>query len=81
MMGNSWLAISQINVAARCPHPALKAIAPWEAMTDMYGQAAARGVLTGGRRQRAGVACGEGASWVRGSREKGVDAERGSRRG
>lgn len=41
--GNSWLAIAQINVAARDPHPALKAIAPWEAATDGYNDFMARG--------------------------------------
>ncbi|KAF5980733.1 x-pro dipeptidyl-peptidase c-terminal non-catalytic domain-containing protein [Fusarium coicis] len=41
--GNSWLAIAQINVAARNPHPALKAIAPWEAATDGYNDFMARG--------------------------------------
>ncbi|UZJ53639.1 hypothetical protein CBS101457_002959 [Exobasidium rhododendri] len=30
MSGNSWLAVAQINAAARCAHPALKCIAPWE---------------------------------------------------
>ncbi|KAK9437266.1 hypothetical protein VB005_08252 [Metarhizium brunneum] len=43
MFGNSWLAISQINHATRCRHPALKAIAPWEAMTDPYQQVCCRG--------------------------------------
>lgn len=43
MFGNSWLAISQINHASRCPHPALKAIAPWEALTDMYKDFSCRG--------------------------------------
>lgn len=41
--GNSWLAIAQINVAARHPHPALKAVAPWEAATDGYSDFMARG--------------------------------------
>ncbi|KAJ5370219.1 uncharacterized protein N7496_006311 [Penicillium cataractarum] len=31
MAGNSWLAISQINFGSRLEHPALKALAPWEA--------------------------------------------------
>jgi hypothetical protein len=35
MAGNSWLAISQINFAARMHHPALKALAPWECFSDM----------------------------------------------
>lgn len=43
MMGNSWLAISQINHAARHKHPALKAIAPWEGLNDMYRHEAYRG--------------------------------------
>ena len=43
MFGNSWLAIAQINVASRAPHPALKAIAPWEAMTNPYNDQACRG--------------------------------------
>jgi predicted acyl esterase len=46
--GNSWLAISQINVAARDPHPALKAIAPWEAATDGYRDFMARGGIPRG---------------------------------
>ncbi|KAL1644146.1 hypothetical protein SLS58_004426 [Diplodia intermedia] len=41
--GNSWLAIAQINFAARLSHPAVKAFAPWEAMTDVYRQQAVRG--------------------------------------
>jgi hypothetical protein len=32
--GNSWPAISQINFASRFTHPNLKAIAPWEGMTE-----------------------------------------------
>ncbi|KAL4919707.1 Alpha/Beta hydrolase protein [Aspergillus aurantiobrunneus] len=43
MMGNSWLAISQINFASRLRHPNLKAIAPWEAFTNVYAQQACRG--------------------------------------
>lgn len=43
MAGNSWLAISQINFAARMSHPALKAIAPWESYTDLYRHFVARG--------------------------------------
>lgn len=43
MAGNSWLAISQINFAARMHHPALKAIAPWECYTDLYRHFVARG--------------------------------------
>ncbi len=43
MAGNSWLAIAQIDFASRLSHPALKAIAPWEAMTDHYRQNAAKG--------------------------------------
>ncbi|KAJ5933493.1 hypothetical protein N7454_005822 [Penicillium verhagenii] len=43
MMGNSWLAISQINFASRFTHPNLKAIAPWEGLTDVYTQQACRG--------------------------------------
>ncbi|OMP88712.1 putative serine esterase [Diplodia seriata] len=41
--GNSWLAIAQINFAARLSHPAVKAFAPWEGMTDVYRQQAVRG--------------------------------------
>lgn len=36
MAGNSWLAVSQLNYASRYTHPALKALAPWEAMTNPY---------------------------------------------
>ena len=43
MAGNSWLAISQINFAARLKHPALKALAPWESYTDPYRHFIARG--------------------------------------
>ncbi|KAH9817010.1 cocaine esterase [Teratosphaeria destructans] len=43
MAGNSWLAVSQVNFAARLSHPALKAIAPWEALTDLYRHFVARG--------------------------------------
>lgn len=43
MAGNSWLAISQINAAARDPHPALKCIAPWEAQSDPYKDIIVRG--------------------------------------
>ncbi|EYE89952.1 alpha/beta-hydrolase [Aspergillus ruber CBS 135680] len=43
MMGNSWLAISQINFASRFTHPNLKAIAPWEALTDPYDHSLCRG--------------------------------------
>lgn len=43
MMGNSWLAISQVNFASRYRHPALRAIAPWEAMLDPYKESVARG--------------------------------------
>ncbi|KND86733.1 hypothetical protein TOPH_08633 [Tolypocladium ophioglossoides CBS 100239] len=46
--GNSWLAIAQINVAARDPHPALRAIAPWEAATDGYNDFMARGGIPRG---------------------------------
>ncbi|KAI4592940.1 hypothetical protein KJ359_010192 [Pestalotiopsis sp. 9143b] len=46
--GNSWLAIAQINVASRDPHPALKAIAPWEAATDTYRDFMARGGIPRG---------------------------------
>lgn len=41
--GNSWLAISQINFVSRFTHPNLKAIAPWEGMTDLYAQNVCRG--------------------------------------
>ncbi|PYI20576.1 alpha/beta-hydrolase [Aspergillus violaceofuscus CBS 115571] len=45
MAGNSWLSIAQVNFAARLSHPALKALAPWEGLTDLYGDL----VLRGGR--------------------------------
>lgn len=41
--GNSWLAISQVNFTARSSHPALKALAPWEAYTDPYRDFVGRG--------------------------------------
>ncbi|ETS77006.1 hypothetical protein PFICI_10880 [Pestalotiopsis fici W106-1] len=41
--GNSWLAIAQINLASRFSHPALKALAPMEAMTDPYRDQMGRG--------------------------------------
>lgn len=43
MAGNSWLAIAQISFASRLKHPALKALAPWEALTDPYRDLVARG--------------------------------------
>ncbi|KAK4047068.1 hypothetical protein OIV83_005631 [Microbotryomycetes sp. JL201] len=43
MAGNSWLAIGQINFATKAPHPALKAIAPWECLTDQYVDLIKRG--------------------------------------
>ncbi|KAK4051789.1 hypothetical protein OIO90_004613 [Microbotryomycetes sp. JL221] len=43
MAGNSWLATGQINVATKAPHPALKALAPWEGMTDEYVDLTRRG--------------------------------------
>lgn len=43
MVGNSWLAISQINFATRQKHPALKALAPMEAMNDPYRHLFTRG--------------------------------------
>ncbi|GES65607.1 alpha/beta-hydrolase [Aspergillus terreus] len=43
MAGNSWLAIAQINFASRLSHPALKAIAPMEASTDLYRESMFRG--------------------------------------
>ncbi|KAE8400812.1 Alpha/Beta hydrolase protein [Aspergillus pseudonomiae] len=42
MSGNSWLAISQWFIAAQKP-PHLSAIAPWEALTDMYRDSSNRG--------------------------------------
>jgi predicted acyl esterase len=42
MAGNSALAISQWNIAARQP-PSLKAIAPWEGMTDITREQFRRG--------------------------------------
>ncbi|KAH8646341.1 X-Pro dipeptidyl-peptidase C-terminal non-catalytic domain-containing protein [Xylariales sp. PMI_506] len=41
--GNSWLAIAQVNLASRITHPALKALAPWEASTDPYQDLLCRG--------------------------------------
>ncbi|KAE8311928.1 Alpha/Beta hydrolase protein [Aspergillus transmontanensis] len=41
--GNSWLAISQLNFASRFQHPNLKAIAPWEGLTDLYAHQICRG--------------------------------------
>ncbi|KAK9419537.1 putative Alpha/Beta hydrolase protein [Seiridium unicorne] len=43
MAGNSWLAIAQVNFASRYSHPALKALAPWEAATDPYRDLLGRG--------------------------------------
>ncbi|KAJ5381027.1 uncharacterized protein N7496_003455 [Penicillium cataractarum] len=43
MMGNSWLAIAQINFASRLSHPNLKAIAPWEGLTNVYSDQICRG--------------------------------------
>ncbi|EXJ68786.1 uncharacterized protein A1O5_07717 [Cladophialophora psammophila CBS 110553] len=43
MMGNSWLAIHQLNFASRLKHPTLKALAPMEAATDPYRDIAVRG--------------------------------------
>ena len=43
MVGNSWLAIAQINFASKLSHPALKALAPMEALTDPYRDIIARG--------------------------------------
>ncbi|KAJ5725006.1 Alpha/Beta hydrolase protein [Penicillium malachiteum] len=43
MMGNSWLAVSQLNFASRFAHPNLKAIAPWEGLTDLYAHQMCRG--------------------------------------
>lgn len=43
MVGNSWLAIAQINFASRLKHPALKALAPMEALDDFYRELCARG--------------------------------------
>ncbi|KAE8344901.1 hypothetical protein BDV24DRAFT_171403 [Aspergillus arachidicola] len=43
MAGNSWLAISQLNFASRFQHPNLKAIAPWEGLTDLYAHQVCRG--------------------------------------
>ncbi|GAB1206303.1 hypothetical protein APSETT445_004988 [Aspergillus pseudonomiae] len=42
MSGNSWLAVSQWFIAAQKP-PHLSAIAPWEALTDMYRDSSNRG--------------------------------------
>lgn len=42
LAGNSWLAILQWQIAATRP-PHLAAIAPWEGMTDLYGQSMMRG--------------------------------------
>lgn len=43
MIGNSWLAIAQVNYASRLKHPALKALAPMEGFVDPYIDAIARG--------------------------------------
>jgi uncharacterized protein len=43
MVGNSWLAIAQINFASRLHHPALKALAPMEALNDPYREVITRG--------------------------------------
>lgn len=43
MAGISWLAVAQINFASRLHHPCLKAIAPWEGLSDPYWQIIARG--------------------------------------
>ncbi|KAJ5289048.1 hypothetical protein N7478_002078 [Penicillium angulare] len=41
--GNSRLAISKINFASRLNHPNVKALAPWEGLTDMHSQQMCRG--------------------------------------
>ena len=43
MAGNSYLAKAQVSFASRISHPALKALAPWEGLTDIYGQLFRRG--------------------------------------
>ncbi|RAH48129.1 CocE/NonD family hydrolase [Aspergillus brunneoviolaceus CBS 621.78] len=43
MAGNSWLSIAQVNFASRFAHPALKALAPWEGLTDLYRDLVFRG--------------------------------------
>lgn len=43
MIGNSWLAVAQINFASRLTHPALKALAPMEGFNDLYRDIIARG--------------------------------------
>lgn len=43
MVGNSWLAMAQLNFASRLSHPALKALAPMEAGTDLYSDFFMRG--------------------------------------
>jgi predicted acyl esterase len=43
MAGKSWLAIAQINFASRLKHPALKALAPMEALNDPYRDLVCRG--------------------------------------
>lgn len=45
--GNSHLAIVQWHIAAQNP-PSLKAIAPWEGMSDIYREQFARGGIYGG---------------------------------
>lgn len=42
MAGNSYLAISQWFIAAQQP-PSLKAIAPWEGLSDLYREQFCRG--------------------------------------
>lgn len=41
-VGNSWLAVAQVNLASRLHHPALRAIAPWECLKDPYRHFMAR---------------------------------------
>ncbi|KAJ5769001.1 hypothetical protein N7520_003560 [Penicillium odoratum] len=43
LAGNSWLSIAQTNFVSRFTHSALKAIAPWEGLSDPYTQQACRG--------------------------------------
>ncbi|GLB10313.1 hypothetical protein AtubIFM57258_006716 [Aspergillus tubingensis] len=42
LVGNSWLAITQWFIAAEKP-PHLKAIAPWEGLSDLYRESICRG--------------------------------------
>ncbi|KAL4809155.1 alpha/beta-hydrolase [Aspergillus unguis] len=46
MMGNSYLAKAQIVFGSRLAHPAMKALAPWEGLNDVYRQLFFRGGMS-----------------------------------